>query len=290
MDRIRRGALSTISVTLYDGETATDSSTAVTIQVLRADGTVAVAAGTATTKPAGTTGLYEFAITPAVASLVDVLTATWSATLGGVAQTFTTQVEVAGGFYVTIAELRALPNLSDTAKFTTAELRAARAWFEDKFELYTGVAWVVRYGSERLDGTSTASLLLPHQQIRSVRSVRTYTDATTYTAYTAGELADLRVRTWGAIERGTLGTFAYGSANLLVDYEHGYEHVPADVVEAAKVGIRDKALSDQSGRVYAVQTESGIVRSSTPGPDTPFGLPFVDAVCNARSQRAPAVA
>jgi hypothetical protein len=39
-----------------------------------------------------------------------------------------------------------------------------------------------------------------------------------------------------------------------------------------------------------VQTEAGIVRSSTPGQNTPFGIPFVDEVVQARSHRVPAVA
>lgn len=292
MDRILKGSRSTISVTLYSGELATDSSVAVTIEVLRADGTAVVSAGTAT--DAGTTldGKYEFTLTPTHTANLDILTAKWTATLGGSVQVFTTNVEVVGGFYVSLAEIRAQKNLDITSNHTTAELVAARQWFEETFERYTEVSWVPRYERLTLSGDGTSSLLLPVRKPTAVRSVRDYTAATTYTSYTAGELADLGLEEWGEIHRlyGS-GTFTAGNRNIVVELEHGYPYPTSDIKQAALVAIRDQILTTNSGnRVFGVQTQDGIIRTSTPGAGRPFGIPSVDAVAMARSHRVPTVA
>ena len=193
--------------------------------------------------------------------------------------------------YVTLAQLRALPNLADTAKFTDAELATAAVWFENVFEDYTGVAWTPRTViGERHSGGS--SLLLDHPYPRTISAVNVYSDATTYVAYTAAELADLRLEPSGVVRRVTLGGFTSGTGNITVDYVHYKTAVaPSDVVEAAKVAIRAHVLDDyQANRQYAVATEAGIVRTSQPGEDRPFGIPEVDAVANRRAERTIGVA
>src|SRR5688572_10087444 len=95
--------------------------------------------------------------------------------------------------YLTVAQVRALPNLSDVAKFTDAEITAATVWFETVFEDYTGVAWEPRtVTGERHWGTGDL-IILDHLKPIAISALRTYTDATTTVAYTAGELADLRL-------------------------------------------------------------------------------------------------
>lgn len=183
--------------------------------------------------------------------------------------------------YVTLEELRALPNLGDVVKFTDAELTAARTWFETTFERYTGVAWVPRQRTLRLDGTGTAALRLPNLY-PTVTAIRTYAGGVA-TAYTPAELADVDAAPSGVLTRLSLGYFPRGTRNIEVEYSHGLATPPADVVEAAKVAIRDKVLTDNVGnRQFALVTQEGVVRTSTPGPDRPFGIPFVDEVANAR--------
>lgn len=292
--RVERGRPASIDVTITDSAgTPTNADGAVTVTITRADGSV-LAADAATTNPA--TGVYRYAL--AAQSTLNVLTLTYTGTWSGAVVTETQRVEIVGDFYLPLPAIRALPNLSDTTKFTTAELVDARTWFETTFERATGVAWVPRYARDRVAGAGRSTLLLPRYPLRidpltgapAIYSVRAYTDATTYTAFTAAELADL-VADDGVLRRFTGAAFTTGRANLVIEYEHGFERPQADVVEAAKVAIRDRLLTDNVGnRQFSVATEAGIVRNSTPGPDRPFGIPAVDEVVAANNHRVPAIA
>lgn len=194
--------------------------------------------------------------------------------------------------YVTLAQLRALPNLGDSAKFTDAELTAATSWFETKFERYTGVAWAPRaVVGEVLDGTGEPTILLRHLFPVSVQGIDLVSDAGSITAFTVDDLADLRLARHGEIRRVSRGPFPRGDGNVVVDYTHGHPAPPDDVVEAALIAIRDKVLTDNVGnRQFAVQTQEGIIRSSRPGPDRPFGIDDVDEVANARQAWNPGIA
>lgn len=193
--------------------------------------------------------------------------------------------------YLTVAQVRALPNLTDPAKFTDAEITAAVDWFETLLEDYTGVAWAPRTViDERHYLTSSGTLILDHLYPRAISALRVYSDATTSTPFTVAELADLRADDSGVVRRVSLGSFISGYGIVAVDYTYGYDAPPTDVVEAAKVAIRDHLITDyQANRQFAVSTEAGIVRTSQPGEDRPFGIPEVDAVANRRRQRVPSV-
>ncbi len=257
----------------------------------------------AVTTPAGVTTTYTHpaSITKtAVGIYTKTITATAAGTWAYVWVGTDTAADIAPGWftvspvtapYVTLTELRTLPNLADTTKFTNAELAAALDWFETLFEDYTGVAWTPRTAVDERHRASGDAIILDHLKPRTITAVRTYTDATTTVAYTAGELADLHLDPSGIIRRHTLGWFTSGYGLVAVDYTHGYDSPPPDVVEAAKVAIRAHLIDDyQANRQYAVSTEAGIIRTSQPGPDRPFGLPEVDAVANRRNHRCPSVA
>src|SRR5687767_11879206 len=190
--------------------------------------------------------------------------------------------------YLTVAQVRALPNLSDAAKFTDPEITAAIAWFETLFEDYTGVAWETRtVTGERHYLTSSGSLILKHLYPRVISAVRTYSDATTTVAYTAAELADLRIDQSGVLRRVSLGSFTSGYGVIAIDYTHyATATPPADVVEAAKEAVRAHLLDDyQANRQFAVSTEAGIIRTSQPGGDRPFGIQKVDECANRRQEQ-----
>lgn len=259
----------------------------------------------AVTTPAGVTTTYTYAAAEITRTAAGVYTKTITASAAGTwVYTWTgtgAVADIAPGYfvvsavvagYVTLAEIRALPNLSDTAKFTNAEIAAAIDWFETTFEAYTGVAWVPRtVTDERHYVTSAGTLILDHMHPRSITAVRAYSTASASTAYTAAELADLRLDGSGVIRRVSLGNFTSGYGMVAFDYSHGHDSPPADVVEAAKVAIRAHLIDDyQANRQYAVSTEAGIVRTSQPGPDRPFGLPEVDAVANRHRSGAVAIA
>jgi hypothetical protein len=195
--------------------------------------------------------------------------------------------------YLSVAQVRALPNLSDTAKFTDAEITAAVTWFETLFEDYTGVAWEVRSVTGERHWDPGGLLILDHLKPVTISALRTYTDAATSVAYTAAELAALRFEPSGVVLRHPLSRFTSSTYGLVaVDYTHGYTAPPADVVEAAKIAVRDHLIVDyQANRQYAVSTEIGIVRTSTPdaAAGRPFGIPEVDAVANRRNHSVPSV-
>lgn len=259
----------------------------------------------AVTSPSGATTTYTYAAGTVTKTGTGVYTKTVVADAAGTwvyVWTGTgTAADIAPGYfdvspvtipYVTLTQLRALPNLADTTKFPNAKLVAATDWFETRFEDYTGVAWVPRtVVDERHQIASGGLLILDHMFPRTITAVRSYSDAATSTAYTAGELADLHSDPSGVLRRRSLGHFTSGYGLVAVDYTHGWDSPPADVVEAAKTAIRAHLLDDyQANRQYAVSTEAGIIRTSQPGPDAPFGLREVDVVANDRNHRHPACA
>lgn len=189
--------------------------------------------------------------------------------------------------YVTRATIRSLPSLGDPARFSDVEIDEAIAWFEETFEDHTGVAWLRRaVVDERHQLTVAAVIELNHPRPRSVSAVRSYSSASSWTAFTSTELADLHMSGTGVLRRMTGGLFTSGYGLVAVDYEHGHDAPPRDVVEAAKEAIRAHLLDDYAGnRQYALSTQEGVVRTSQPGPDRPFGIPSADAVANRRSVR-----
>lgn len=197
--------------------------------------------------------------------------------------------------YVTVAEVRAMPGMADGAKFPDADIVNAIEWFESKFEEYSGVAWAPRSASDWVDGTGSRWLGLPRFPVISLQSVKVYSDATTFVAYSAAELADIRISVTGYLLRVGLGYWPWGRQNILVDYTFGYSPTPLWVKDAALMAIADKLRSDltnsRARTQYATETGEGIIRTSMPGPDRPFGIPAVDEAANrARRYREVAIA
>lgn len=274
-------------VQFLSGDEGQDADGAVTVTVTRADGSALATA--AATVSAGD-GRYTFAL--AAQTRLDRLKLVWTGTFGGLPSSLTTYVEIVGGFYVSLAELRSSPNLGAAHKYDDVDLAEARAWFEDTFEDHTGVAWVPRSAREKVSAGRRGWVVLRRHPVRAVTSVRSYTSAVDYSEFTADELADLDVSDSGIVRRQWLGSWPSGYRNLVVEYEHGYDAPPADICRAAVVGIREGLLTNKVGsRQFSVATDQGIVREAVASERYPFGVPFVDAVANRhRSHRTPAIA
>jgi len=278
-ERILRNTGANAEVTFEADGQPLNADAGVTVTITRADGSTLVGGDAATPVP-GQIGRYRYPVAPR--SELDHLTISWTGVFAGLTQTLVTDLEIVGGFYVSLGEIRARADLSDPAKFTVAQLVEARTWFEDTVEGYCDVAFVPRYAREVLDGSGTDTLWLTHHQLRRLLSVKIDGEVQTTTAWTP--YPD------GRIVRDT-GVFPVGRRNVEVAYEHGYDRPPSPLAKAAFVAIRDKLLTDRVGeRQYAVVTEAGIQRLSTPGRDRPFGIPFVDAVVTAHSERIPGIA
>lgn len=223
-----------------DGDLVAAGST-VTVDVARADGTI-IASGASTTTPS--TGVYRYALSAANNSQLDLLSLTWKD--GGTARVATVH-EIVGGYYFTVADLRAFDKtLTSTEKYPNAAIVQVRREVEAEFEEITGCAWVPRYRRIRCSGSGSSQLLLPVWAPRRVRSVRVYSDATTYTTFTADQLAAVSLDEWGIAIRADGSAWPCGVENLVVEVEHGYGLPPADLKRAAMQRARYRLNMDRT--------------------------------------------
>lgn len=222
-----------------DGEPATGSGT-ITVKLDKADGTNVLATG-------ATDGSNPYTRSLPVASnlTLEQLVATWY--VDGVARA-TTYIEVVGGYYFSIATARDRDSsLNDAGGYTTARLTEARRQVEDYCERYTNVAWVPRWRQMRLNGSGTTALYLPDPLLRTVRAVRIYTSATAYTSLTTTELAAIPADDAGIATRTDGSVWPAGEANIVIEYEHGHDRPPADLVNAAIVHLRLQVNETRAG-------------------------------------------
>ena len=281
--RILVNTPATLTATFYSGETPTDpGGTTATVTIYRGDGTALVTAATATHGSAGV-----FTYTLAAQTQLNSLRAVWTGTDG---RQVTTYHEIVGGFYAELADIRALEGMSNTSKYPTAALEAARAQAADRFEWATRVAWVPRYARETLDGNNRSDLTLTWPQPRQILSVTT--DGTVVSDLTA-----FRLYSFGVIERTNgvwfLADVYGGGQNVTVEYTHGYDRPPEDIRWAFLTYVRYLLYETQSripDRASAFTTPDGTFQLVTAGFQRPTGLPDVDAILNARSHRVPGVA
>ena len=315
--RVQRGSAATLSAVFYgDGE----------VPLVPGVVTVAITsdwAQFATLTPVVTvdaTNVCTCTLPASATAGLDLLTVVWtSPTLG----TVTTYVEVVGGFYFELAELRAMPELSGPAGagYTTDQLRAARLWIENTIDRATDTCFVARYARVVLNstGNNQSGPLSTGRDGAFVESVGT--TAASFTAYrpltlpdmyvrrinaisvggvplSAGDLAALAVYPGGRIVRTNGGVWGWGYANVNVRYEVGHDDVcPGDLRSAALTAARWHVLStagqsSTNPRATNTVTEFGTSTWAAIDPDHPTGLPEVDAVIGAyvESLRPPMVA
>lgn len=261
-----QGAAAVIAFTFRDaaGEPATVSDASV--RVLRDDGTEIVPP---TAPTAGTDGAYSFALPPSATALLDLLTAEWTATIDAAAQTFTTQIEVVGGVYFTVAEARRRRPLEDTTKYPAADIEEARALAERDIEDAAKDAFVRRYRRERISTYGSTKLVLSWPNLQRVRYL-----AVDGVALTDDELAALEWRAVGVV----LCPQAAAKRTVDIAYEHGQAAPPGRIKNAALLLTKsylldtlvdDRAIRtvDDNGRetVYSAPGVRGIV----------FGIPEV---------------
>jgi len=258
-------------VTLLDSEGEPDDAlAAVTVTVTRADGTALVTAQAATDAGTSRPGVWTYPLTAAQLASLDLLAAVW--TSGGVARA-TTLHDVVGGFYFTVAQIKARE--SSLSSKSSDEIQRERAVAEWWCERICGFAWVPRYRRVTLNGTGTAELELPDPAIRSIRAV-----SVDDVALTSTQLAELEPQEDGTLEWPS-NIWASGRRNVIVAYEYGEDRPPEDVVRAAMTHTRHllhQASSAIHDRTTSFTTEAGqTFRLDTAGPDK-VGIPSVDAV------------
>jgi hypothetical protein len=300
--RIARSMPGTLRHTFYagDAETPLTLSGAPQVTVTTPDG-AQVATGTATTDGVGG---WTFAL----AGQPDLteLTQTWTGTLpddaGQVVESG--QVEICGGHFFSIRKGRdSDADLSDTDRYTTADLIQARLEVEQECEWICAQAFVPRWRRLRVDGTGTSDLVLPDggdevrggvllRGVRAVRAVTLFPRAgQAGVPLTGQQLAALTIRTGGALRRTDGTVWPAGDSNVVVDVEYGADRPPDDLVRAALTRFRSRAqltktqIPDRA--VSFTVTEMGTYRLSLPDAFR-TGIPEVDAAYGRYSRRVSA--
>lgn len=183
--------------------------------------------------------------------------------------------------YFTEAELRDLPQMSDTTKYTTVRVTAARNWIEGVIERKVGTSFVAQTVTDEVHDGGVYSIALHSALVLSVTSATENGVAVTDTLSVKG----------GVLERFAAGAtipsaWATGCRNIKVTYQSGYSATPpADIKEAALSAARDWLLrrygaQGASDRAISLQTEMGNIVYATASDkhDRPTGIPDVDAV------------
>lgn len=249
MERVVRGRSFTLSKTFYSDGTAVTPTGVPTVAISRSDGTTLA---TGSVSGSGT-GPYTVTVTSANNTLLDTLTVTWTATIGGQPNTYIDTVEVAGDLLFSIAEARTA--IGDPA-YDASKIADARTYAETELESALGYALVPRYRVQTLSGTGCHAPLRLNPYVRSIRSVSVAGVAL------AAENLDLLTFDAGFL-RGYWWPTGY--SNVTVGYEHGLDTPPPGATRAAlSLALDDLAIdtgvSGIDPRAESIITVDGTVR------------------------------
>jgi hypothetical protein len=275
--RIVTGSPATIAGELVDqhGDPVTPGST-VTVGVVDLDGTVVLAAGTATTAPSAAPTVRTVALS--APTEVGFYTATWTAGT----TTSTTLVEVAGRHYAGPAAIRASdPALLDPSNYPDARLIQARRAVEDEFERVIGYALVPRAGVVETRVDTAPALVLPHLYARTIIS-----------ATLDGTAIDTDLDP----EAGVVTFSGYAATGLLrIVYTHGLDRPTGEALDAFYTRTRDVLHRDNRGlsdRMTTFTSDIGgtyaLAVAGRNGSMT--GIPDVDVVLRGLRRTTPGIA
>lgn len=189
--------------------------------------------------------------------------------------------------YFALADLRALPDVSDAVKYPDASVEAAAAYVVGVIERVAFPFVERTVTGERHSGTranrNNRAIVVSKRLARSVTAL-----TENGIAYGPAELAQL------VVDRGVIRRYASAGAcpmawaegvgNITITYTYGFSTVPpADVKEAALQATRHRLLTARgkagvSDRAKSITNEQGNIALSTAGVDGPFGIPEVDEV------------
>lgn len=264
MDRILKATEATPSAAFMVDGVAADPGV-VTVTITRENGTALV-----TAQPTGGTGTAArtYALSAVQSAALDVLTLDWtSASLG----TITTTVEIVGGFLFAIADARRLKPLDSETKYPTLDLEVARTLAEVALEDACGVAFVPRYGRERIDGAANGDVLLQNPRPLSVT-------AASDTGLAVADLSTLELYRDGRVYNPIM--WSQGRHNVHITYTHGYPFPPPRVGRAclllAKRFLVDSPVNDRAMSVTNNEVTEYLVTAGVR--DAVFDIPECNAV------------
>lgn len=283
MQRILKNTSATLKRTFTIDGTATAADGNVTVTITNAAGTTVVAP---TNSTAVGSGVYSYVLAPQ--SIPARLTATWTGSWSGVAQTVTDDVLIVGGHLFTETEARSFHDSAMTSSTTypDAAIAEARDRITDEFAQVCGVAFVPTYEYENIGGTGLHQLYVEWPKVSSVIAA-----SIGGTAQTVADLVPMKTPS-NAIWHKTR-TWAMPSTsnplNVVVEYVHGYTDVPLEIKRAALTVLRYQLVDSNIGdRTVSLTDEIGTIRLAQPGfRGAAYGIPSVDAVLDRYSERIP---
>lgn len=279
MDRILSGRGGTLPITVYDSNGAPADAGGGNGTAAVTDSAGVAVAGSPFTAVHGGTGVYTVTI-PATLQVLDSYTVNWTFPDASTAET---PFEIVGGFYFTIAELRATDPV--LAAYSADNCRAVRSAVEDRFEQRTEVAFVPRGQRQVVNGDGTYSIIITPRNYQGspLRSVVAVT--VDGVALSAPDIAVLKVTPYGLIQRPS-GIWNVATTsnpwNISILYEHGESEPPAPVKAAALRYARHLAVPHafDDDRMISFQTDVGIVQQSVARAGK-LGFPDIDSVLDA---------
>jgi hypothetical protein len=283
MERVLRNTAATVSVTFYNGSSAAEADGTVTVVAKKVDGSTLFSTN-ATNDPA--VGVYTVVI-PSQVNL-NVLTLTWTGTFTGTQVSIETQVEIVGGFYFSIGELRGYEKqFTNTDKYPDDALVRARDEVEAEFEDICKRAFVPRFHHEdsvEIDPDEFMIWMEKPEPIRFTSIKQNATDLTSF--YNSGYLSrdknsprGIHVNAYG------INLFNYDTLYypISADYEYGMTSVPIPIKQKALKRAKQVLLGQNSTIDERATTmlipDIGTVNLATPGlRGSQTGVPDIDVV------------
>jgi hypothetical protein len=237
--------------------------------VKRADGTTLVPFGAEATNDG--TGSFTYTFTADQMSVLDVLTIYWDMVINGVTSRVQTQVEVVGGFLVSLPELAGvMPGNTD------AMLAERRQEVEDRLERACARAFRPRYALERVQVRS-GPVRLKWGHVRRIRALSVYG-----TAWSDPAISGLDVDyTFGRIH-GLYAIPGWYNGGVIIGYEHGDDYPPA----AARYAVLEE-LTATYGSATATPVDPRIVSQSADNMSVTFASPASSAAARAGELLSP---
>jgi len=280
MDELLRNAAGDIQLNLPQNP---DGPPTVTVT----DGNGATVASGTSSQVGTDTTLFKYTLTPANLANLDIYTATWLATIGGVTDTYLTYFEVVGGFLFTIEELRAFDTQITATNYPDAKVRDARAQASQRIEDLCGVSFRLRGNRFTLDGSGDEVLYLENFEPRTLVS-----GTIDGTALAGADITDIALYPEGRAVRKTRGSWTQGDRNVVVYYTHGYTQAPLAIRRAAMLLARAILVPfNVPDRATSLSTDEGTFTLSTPGQNgSQTGIPEVDQIVKEHALIVPGVA
>lgn len=178
--------------------------------------------------------------------------------------------------YFTLAELRALPDVANEAKYPDASCEDAAAYVVELIEREVGTSFIARtVTSERHNGGVDGIVL--NRRALSITSATINGTAVTDTLRLVGSNVVYR---FGSATASWPTVWPDGFQNITLTYQAGYSATPPeDIKGAALQATRARLMSSGSNdRKMSVTNEQGTVQFAVASERRPFGLPEVDAV------------